>query len=180
MSALFSAEDYAAAARALMPRGAVWPDDPQTVQGKLLAALALTWWRVDGEAIQLLADTFPATTFALLEEWEASVGLPDPAIGEASTDEQRRAQIVARLVGAGGQSRERFISFAATLGFTITITNYAPLRVGHFNAGDSAYSQIWADAWGVHITANTGGLSPDALKAELEAIKPAETTILLI
>ena len=179
MSALFSADDYAAAARALMPRGAVWPDDAQSVQGELLAALALTWWRIDADAQHLLADAFPGTTVALLEEWEASVGLPDAAI-IAANDDQRRAQVVARLAGAGGQSRERFITFAATLGFTITITNYAPLRVGHFHAGDAAYGQIWADAWGVHITANTGGMSPDALKAELEAIKPAETIILLI
>lgn len=180
MSARFSADDYAAASRALAPRGAVWPDDTESVQGKVLAALALTWWRIDGAAVQLLADTFPATTEALLDEWEASVGLPDPAIGAGATIAQRQAQVVARLVGAGGQSRERFISFAATLGFTITITNYAPLRVGHFNAGDAAYGQIWADAWGVHVAANTGGMSAGQLKAELETIKPAETTILLI
>ncbi|MDH4745814.1 YmfQ family protein [Sphingomonas sp. CBMAI 2297] len=177
MSARFSQEDYAAAARALMPRGAVWPEDGTSVQGKLLRALALTWWRIDAAAVQLLEDTFPATTDALIEEWEATVGLH---AADGASIEQRRAKVVARLVGAGGQSRERFISFAATLGFTITITNYAPLRVGHFNAGDAAYGQAWADAWGVHITTNTGGLPPAALIAELEAIKPAETTILLI
>jgi hypothetical protein len=52
--------------------------------------------------------------------------------------------------------------------------------VGHFNAGDAAYGQIWADAWGVHVAANTGGMSAGQLKAELETIKPAETTILLV
>lgn len=180
MTARNTAADYAAASRALMPRGAVWPDDLDATQSKLLAALAMAWWRVDGAAVQLLGDTFPATTQALLSEWEESLGLPDPAIGVAANDDQRRAQIVARLTGAGGQSRQRFIDFAAALGFTITITNYAPLRAGHFRAGDAAYGQKWADAWGVHITANAGGLSSSALKAALDRIKPAETTVLLV
>lgn len=180
MSARFSAEDYAGAARALMPRGPIWADDGNSVQGKVLAALATALWRSDAAAVQLLADAFPATTQALLGEWEASLGLPDALIEAGATDAQRRAQLVARLVGAGGQSRARFIAFAATLGFTISITNFAPLRAGHFNAGDAAYSERWTDAWAIHIAANASGLAGSALKAEIDAIRPAETTTLLV
>jgi uncharacterized protein YmfQ (DUF2313 family) len=116
----------------------------------------------------------------MLPEWEQTLGLPDPITGPGSTIDQRRAEVVARLVGAGGQSRERFIEFAASLGFTITIGNYSPLRIGHFNAGDEARSAAWLDVWAVHVTANTGNLSNDDLKAELDAIRPAETTVILV
>lgn len=180
MSARFSADDYAAAARALMPRGAVWSTDPASVQGRTVGALAQALERVDSAAVQLLADAFPSTTAALLPEWEASLGLPDPVIGLATTDSQRRAQIVARLIGAGGQSRIRFITFAASLGFTITIGVYAPLRVGHFSAGAPVYGGAWASAWSIHITANAGTLSATQLKAEIDAIRPAETVTLLV
>lgn len=176
MTARFPADEYARAARALMPRGAAWANDPQAVQGKTLAALALTLWRSDAAAMQLLVDAFPATTGALLDEWEASLGLTAP---DGASADQRRARVVARLVGAGGQSRARFIAFAATLGFTIAIDNFAPLRAGRFRAGDAARSRPWIDAWRVRILANPGGLPPATLKAELDAIRPAETTILL-
>lgn len=176
MTARFSAADYGAAASAMMPRGAAWANDPGSVQGKTMAALALAFWRSDADAVQLLADAYPATTTALLAEWEASLGLA-PAAGSSAL--QRRAQIVARLVGAGGQSRARFIAFAATLGFSIQIDNFAPLRVGHFRAGDAARSRSWIDVWRVRVVANTGGLAVQTLKAELDAIRPAETTIIL-
>lgn len=180
MSARFAAADYANAMRALMPRGAVWPLSSDSVQGDTLAGLAPTMERIDAAAVALLVGAFPATADELLPEWEASLGLPDPVIGAGPTDDQRRAQVVARLVGAGGQSRQRFIDFAATLGFTITITNYAPLRAGHFNAGDAAYGTAWADAWGIHVAANAGGLTADQLKAAIDEIRPAETTTILI
>nr|WP_277923139.1 putative phage tail protein [Sphingomonas sp. CARO-RG-8B-R24-01] len=163
-----------------MPRGAVWADDPTSVQSTMIGALSKSLWRSDAAAVQLLQDAFPATTDALLGEWEATLGLPDPVIGPGATPDQRRAQVIAKLIGAGGQSRQRFVDFAATLGFTVTIRNYGPMRSGHVNVGDAVYGAIWADAWGVHIVTNTGGLPAATLKAELDAIKPAETTVLLI
>ena len=176
VGARFAADEYARAARALMPRAAAWANDPQSVQGRTLAALALSLWRSDAASMQLLVDAFPATTTALLVEWEASLGL---VAADGATAEQRRARVVARLVGAGGQSRARFIAFAATLGFTIAIDNFAPLRAGRFRAGDPARSRLWIDAWRVRVLANPGGLPVATLKAELDAIRPAETTILL-
>jgi len=174
MTSRFSADDYAGAARALMPRGPAWSDDPSSVQGRTVGALAQALQRSDAAAAQLLVDAFPATANAALAEWEATLGLP----GEGSPD-QRRARIVARLVGAGGQSRARFIALAATLGFTIAIETFAPLRVGTLAAGAPAYDAAWTHAWRVRILANSGGLPPAILKAELDAVRPAETIIIL-
>lgn len=176
MTARFSADDYASAARALAPRGPAWANDPASVQGKTLAALALTLWRSDAAAVQLLADAYPGSTTALIDEWEASVGLTAPA---GATIEQRRSRVLSRLIGTGGQSRSRFITFAAALGFTITIENFAPLRVGQFSAGAAVYGLAWASAWRVRITASQGLMTPTQLKAELDAIRPAETIILI-
>lgn len=170
----FSAEDYAGAARALMPRGPAWSDDPASVQGRTVGALAQALTRNDAAAVQLLVDAFPATAGAPIEDWEATLGLPG-----SGTTGQRRSQVVARLVGAGGQSRERYIALAATLGFQIAITVFAPLRAGHFVAGAAALDTAWINIWQVTILANPGGLPPATLKAELDAVRPAETTIIL-
>jgi uncharacterized protein YmfQ (DUF2313 family) len=180
MSARFAAGDYAAAAAALLPRGRVWNGQPGSVQGTALLALAQSLEQSDADAAELLDESLPHHAVALLPEWEASLGLPDPCIGPDASDAQRREQVKARFVGGGGQSRQRYIDFAAALGFQITITAYAPFRAGYSRAGDPLYSAAYAFVWGVTIVANTGGLPSDVLTCELEAVKPADTNIILL
>lgn len=179
MTARFSLNDYAAALMGLAPSGRVWPDDPDSTQAKVFTGLAGALQRSDARAGMLLADLFPATTDQLLPEWEASLGLPDPCVGEGATAEQRRAQVVARLVAGGGLSAARYIAFAAELGFTITIQTYAPFRVGVNHCGDALYSPSDTFAWGVTIVENASGLPDAVLACELEAIRPAETVVFL-
>ncbi|WP_157218664.1 YmfQ family protein [Flavisphingomonas formosensis] len=177
MSGKFSADDYAGAIRDLMPTGRVWPKDPGSVQGKLIAALALLPAQIDADAIALLADAFPAGTTGLLPEWEESLGLPDPCLGNSPTLAQRQGSVLARFTAGGGQSRQRFIDFAAALGFTISIEDYATFRAGESSAGQPACGDEWAFTWGVTIIANTSNLPVSALNCEMEAIKPAHTYI---
>jgi uncharacterized protein YmfQ (DUF2313 family) len=176
----FAVTDYSAAARALMPRGLAWPTDPDTEQSRTLSAIAATFERSDGNANALLSGSLPGQATPLLPEWEATLGLPDPCAGENPTLEQRLNQVRGRFVGAGGQSRQRFIDFAAALGFKIKITNYAPFRAGLSTVGNPLASDAWSFVWGVTIVETTGALPVDALICELEAIKPAETTLILL
>lgn len=179
MSARFSSKDYATAARALMPRGRAWPDDPGTVQSKLLGALAGTFERNDAAASDLLDHGLPGDNPELLAEWEASLGLPDPCAGPNATEAQRRDQVRARFAGGGGQSRGRYIEYARELGFDVEIVNHAPFRAGHSRIGSPLASDAWTFVWTVRVIANRGGLSPGVLACELNAIRPAETTIII-
>lgn len=178
MPSRYSTEDYAAAARALLPRGRVWSDEPDSVQMRVLAGLAGAFQRSDEAANRLLLNSLPGSNVDLLKEWEASLGLPDPCGGPDQTVQQRQAQVLARFIGGGGQNRQRFIDFAATLGFTITILNYAPFRCGVSGAGDPVGGQEWNDIWGVTIVSNAYGIANDVLLCELNTIKPAETMII--
>jgi len=175
----YQAEDYAGAARALLPTGRVWPSG-DTVQGQVFHALGQTFVRSDGIASALLETSLPGAATSLLPEWEATLGLPDPCAGANPSIEQRLDQVRGRFVGAGGQSRQRFIDFAAALGFTITITNYAPFRAGLSTVGNPIASDDWTFVWGVTILATTGALSADVLHCEIEAVKPAETTLIFL
>lgn len=177
MAARFAADDYAAAGRALLPRGRVWPDDPASVQGRAMAAIGRTLERSDAAAVALLTDAFPVAPVDLLPEWEASLGLPDPCLGASPTLAQRQAQVAARFVSGGGQSIAYYTRFAASLGFTITVRQYRPFQVGVDAVGQPLIGEAWAFAWGVNVTANTSGLTTDVLRCELEAIKPAHTVI---
>lgn len=128
--------DYSQELLDLMPRGAVWPRDPDSLLAALSKALGPTFNRIRDDASALLADIFPATTNALLTDWENSLGLPDPCTPLNPTTEQRRSAVLAKFISTGGQSIPYFTAVAAALGFPITVTEYGPFRVGFNRVGD--------------------------------------------
>ena len=151
----FTVADIAAAFLKLLPTGEVWPRESDSVLSQVFTALAPTYQRQAARSANLLVDAFPATTVELLPEWEATLGLPDPCAGTSPTIQQRQAQVVARFAARGGQSVPYFVNFAKNLGFTVTIAQYAPFRVGANRAGQALYGQPWSHAWAVIAPLNT-------------------------
>lgn len=188
----YSASDFAAAIHALMPRGLVWPRDPTAVMAQVINGLAPTWVRHTQANNDLLVDAFPATAVELLPEWEATLGLPDPCAGPSPTLQGRQQQVVARLTNSGGQSVPYFIAYAKTLGYAVTVTEFAPFRAGQSSAGAPCGIVDWAFTWQINAPAETityfcAGLSSageplaawgnTVLQCELTAIKPAHTIL---
>ncbi len=165
MAGRYSVADYTSALRRLMPRGRVWPSDAVTEQAQVIGTLAPTFARIDEDAVNLIVDAFPATTMAFVEEWEAALGLPDPCLGPNPTLQQRRDQIVARFVNSGGQSATSFIAFAASLGFVITIPDYAPFGAGRARPGQPVGGGAWALAWLVTIVSDATSADHAAFRA---------------
>lgn len=187
----FAAADILAARQNLLPPGRAWSRDADSVQARFLATLAPTSVRVCARGLDLLADAFPAGTEELLPEWEQSLGLPDPCAGASPTIEARRAQVVGRLVGLGGQSVPYYIAVAASLGYAITITEYAPFRFG-MAFGNPLNGEAWAYAWQVNAPQFTidyfqfgasafgepfASWGNAVLQCELMRLKPAHTVL---
>jgi uncharacterized protein YmfQ (DUF2313 family) len=187
----YGAADYLQALQALLPRGRVWPRDPDATQTKVLSGLTPVFERLTARANNLLIDAFPGSTYELLPEWEATLGLPDPCAGTAPTTQQRVAQVVARVTASGGQSIAYYTAVAAALGYQITITQFVPSRFGKA-FGTLFGGTAWAFAWQVNaptFTINTlqfGGSfgtpfaswGNNVLQCELQRIAPAHTTLL--
>jgi uncharacterized protein YmfQ (DUF2313 family) len=174
----------------LSPTGDLWSTETDTVRMQWLAAFAATFQRLNDRANFLVVDAFPATTEELLPEWEASLGLPDPCSGPDPTIAERQAHVVARLTQSNGPSIPSLTAFAAALGYTITITEFAPARSGLLRAGQPLYGTAWAFAWQVNAPAITityfqagENRAGDALETygnlvlvcELKRIAPAHT-----
>ena len=190
----FEAEDYRQAFQALLPRGPAWPRDDDSIQTQVARALAPTWARVDRRAGELLVDAFPATAVGLLPEWEETLGLPDPCAGPAPSVQARQAQVAARIANPGGQSAAYITSFAAQLGFTITIQNYAPFRCGRSGLGQTLGGKAWYNAWSVtapltNVRKFRAGSRAgerlrtwgnDVLECEIRRIAPAHTVVIFI
>lgn len=185
--------DFAVALERLLPRGRAWSRDPDSVLMQVVSALAPGFARLHARANRLVADGFPATALGLLPEWEATLGLPDPCAGPEPTVSLRQQQVQARIAAQGGQSIPYFIAFAAALGFSITITEFAPARADELCADDPVYGDDWAHAWQVNVQGFTlaefeadigcadeplASWSNEVLECELRRVAPAHTVLL--
>lgn len=148
--------------------------------------------RLSDRSVNLLVDSFIGTTNELLPEWEQTLGLPDPCLGITPSISERRNEAVARFIGLGGQSIPFFISYAANLGFTITITEFAPFRTD-FSGADTALADegaayLWLitspddGSWLFKTDIDTtdealGGFGNTVLECELTRLQPAHTTL---
>ena len=176
----------------LLPRGRVWPKVMDALQPQAVAALMPTYQRLIERDNNILVDAFPATTVELLYEWEASLGLPDPCAGPDPTIEQRQAHVVARLTQSNGPSIPSLTAFAAALGYTITITEFAPARADITCADDPCYEPEWAFVWQVNAPSITAEyacadtafaddplitIGNTVLQCEMQRLAPAHTVL---
>lgn len=135
--------------QALLPKGIIWPRDPESDLGRLLYGLAEEMARVDGRAADLVDESDPTTTLELLSDFERVCGLPGKCSSGEDTVEQRRGEVLAKLTSRGGQTPAYFIELAAQLGYSVEIEEFRPFRAGS-SAEDRAYGTSWAHAWRVN------------------------------
>lgn len=136
-------EDFAESFAGLLPRGAAWPRDPESVLMRLVLGLSENWaTTVQGRARDLLyVESTPDTTTEMLEDWERALGLPEECYDEVpQTVEARRAIVIEKLTTIGAQSREYFIGIAQRLGHPdARISEFSPFRCGVSRCGSTQW-----------------------------------------
>jgi uncharacterized protein YmfQ (DUF2313 family) len=164
--------------KSLLPPGSAWTRDIGSNLHKFLEGIAVEAARIHERAEDLLAEMDPGRTVELLAQWETVWGLPDPCTGQLATLGERRAVLLARVTGIGDQTPGFFIRLAASLGYTVTITENvgadptvwrinAPevsvrwFRAGQNRAGDRL--RIWGN---------------ELLECAIVAVNPAHLTVL--
>lgn len=163
---------YKAQILTLLPKGAAWRGkNLRDLVGSFAAEVSRLSDAVDGLTVEVI----PATTDALLPDYERLVGLPYPGFDLADTVQERRDDVVAVLIAQGGQSKAYFLSIVAARGHVgATITdNFRPLRAGD-PCGTPVRDVEWIFHWRVNLTES----DPDPLlEYLLERFKPAHTTV---
>ena len=132
--------DYAQALLELLPYGQAWPRAVGSTLVMTVDGLADYYGFVDSRAADLLEqESDPRKTVELLPDWERNWGLPDPCFQSTPTISMRQKMLVFKMTLQGGQSRDFFINDVAMgmLGYTITISEYAPFMAGVSNCGDT-------------------------------------------
>jgi uncharacterized protein YmfQ (DUF2313 family) len=131
-------DEYWHALSALLPQGIAWPRWPTSVIMSIVRGLAGIMGWMDNRAADLLErESDPRQTVEMLDSWEKAWGLPDPCYAGPLTIGERQHHLVLRMTMLGAQSRAFFISAAAFIGYTITITEYRPWMVGIDRCGDT-------------------------------------------
>ncbi|WP_406236888.1 putative phage tail protein [Acetobacter orientalis] len=168
-------DQYAQRLLDLLPEGKAWPRDTDTNLYKLFYSLAGSLRDIDDKALGLIPAAFPSTATLFLDEWLELFGLPDKCTTTASSDDDKRAQVVSRLTWTG-ESTVRFLQrFCETLGYTVEIKEWGGAVCGAARAGKQGCqsSDRFAES---AITINIlNDKSPDFLLCELEPIKPYVT-----
>lgn len=138
-------DDYVRLLTNLMPKGPAWSE-----QDPLLDGEAEELARLHNRVMDLLEEYDPRTTVELFGQWETEYSLPDPCLTVSPSFIERRAALVAKVFGLGGQSPAFYVAVAAALGFAITITEFRPFRVDFNAVGDALYGEDWCFAWQVN------------------------------
>ena len=188
-----SAEDYQAQLQSLMPPGDAISRELDTDIALFLLALADEFSRVDAAAQKLIVEIDPRSTTELIAEWERVTGLPDCApIGP--TLGARRSDVVHRLTLVGSLTPQFLIDELATLGFTVTLTEFECFEVGFSQVGEELadegawfFVEIETDAVAVfeaEIGAFTvgeplGAIVNDTIDCHIRRLLPAHVNYLI-
>jgi uncharacterized protein YmfQ (DUF2313 family) len=84
-------------------------------------------------------------------------GVASRAVDQSATasDAERRATLLARMLGVAGQSRAYFIALAATLGYAgATVEEFRLPRAGVLRAGDPLHGFEWSQTWRLRLGAS--------------------------
>ncbi len=136
----------------LLPPVSYDPSGP--LLGAELAAEGRALDAAQSGASSLLAEMDPRSAYTLFSDWERAFGLPDSCAGADQSMSQRRAALVARVTGMGGQSAEYFMALAGAAGYAITVSEFTPHSVDD-DVDAGLMDEPWRFAWQVHAAAVT-------------------------
>ncbi len=171
-----TAPEYLLQLKSLLPTGRAWPREPGTWLEKVLTFLSQEPARIDLQARSLFDEADPRTADLLLPDWERVLGIPDGCVPLAADKPSRRLAAHHKLSAQGGQSSAYFVGVAADLGFTATVVEYAPARLGD-RLGQRCYGVSWQFTWKLSVSASTGAFDHSVLECVIGRISPAHTSV---
>jgi uncharacterized protein YmfQ (DUF2313 family) len=147
---------YKEALKQLFPKGRLWTFPSGGTLDKLIEGVAEELLRVEQRAIQLLSEIDPRTTTEAISDWERVLGLPGECATLATTNEERRQQILSKLLQTGPQNKTFFVEIAQGLGYDITIsdiTTFDPFRVevSRVESNLNEASAGWVHAFQINV-----------------------------
>ena len=143
---------------------------PANIEGDLSDDFDLEGSHLDdvyNRASDFLTEIFPDEALELLSDWERVAGFPDDCFGVETDPVIRRNNVLSRIAGYGGISNAYFIQLASNLGFTITINEFYPFRVGIEGMGDLILDPEFQFIWECVVAEADSGTTDGAAANKL-------------
>lgn len=164
------AMNYANLLGALLPPIAYDPNGEQIKAEHQAEGNALQ--KAEDAAMSVAQGVVPLGPNELLPDWERVLDLtPAPD----ATLQERLTLVKAQINVTGGLSRAYFINIAMSLGYTITIDEPQPFRIGINGMGDRLYTRDTIWIWRVNVLHDDGQVNHTQLEAMFQDLKPAHT-----
>lgn len=107
---------------------------------------------VKASAGRVLASITPFYASMTLADWER---VYEVVPREGATQQERRENVLVKMAATGGLSIPYFTSLAASLGYTITITEPRAFQAGVNRAGDRLFVEGMRWVWQVNVLGNS-------------------------
>ena len=186
--------DWLEQLRALLPPGPAWDPDFAPEIDAILWALAAEFARLDARAVNLLEEIDPLTMVELLTDYERVMELPDECLGPYTTFDERKREVLRRLVGIAGQTPEWFRQLAVEHGYTnarvieYRAPRFGRARFGRDRFGTWAQQFFWRLALGERLAGGSrfnvtrfgerfGGNPNSAIECLVQRWMPAHTVV---
>lgn len=173
--------DYLQQLRLLLPPGPAYDLEQQPDMAQTLAGLAPELARADASSDALRLEQNPASVVALLEDWEAYLGLPDACtVAGSQTLLERRQAVLDKLTATGAPQLQYYRRLGLQVGVPIDIEEFRPARVGEVSVGDFLYGDGWPWSWLASAPLSAYGTAAAAtLDCRLQRDAPEYTDVLL-
>lgn len=96
---------------------------------KLLTGLAYELFTADGYLVDYQNDVIPDATTYFITEWEKALGIPDSCFSGSGSLNDRRRDVILKLVTLGVQTADEFVAIGELFGLTITVESAVPHSV---------------------------------------------------
>lgn len=125
---------------ALLPKGRIWEQKPDSVMCRLLSVAADALYDVHLFFEQILRESDISTATELsLDEWETDYGLPDIcSYGVNTLPIERRKAVQSRMNMGAGQEKTAYEQVIKDLGYVGTLTALQPFICGKSHLGKDA------------------------------------------
>ncbi len=159
---------YVKQLKQLLPPGALWNLEQDSVLTASLEAIAEELARIGGRGVDLINESDPRTAEETIGDWERILGLPDELVTEIpGAVGDRRIVVVQKLLSRTGQNYNFFFLLCAAAGYplvSIELFAESVLRAG-FRVSDRVYGDVYA--YTMHVTLDprdAAALSSDELE----------------
>ena len=164
-------ERYRMQLAALLPQGPALLVETGGDLSEVLNRMAQPLANVQAFWDEIDKDLDPRTTVNLIDEWEASLGLPDSCSIGTQTLAERQAAVYAKYTDLGGARIPRYLKLAEAMGYPNASTRRYRMHTVELTCEEPVYEASARFAWSLLLSSGTRAVESTVLSGVEEPLR---------